>query len=252
MFWGSEEPLRSASTHFIAPVGTRQRASGPGQAPKSSSSNHLLTSKPREAVHRASGQRPDSEETFRRLSTRLLAPGGVRQRASESPPSSEEPVSDTSTRIRTPESSSPLVRFASRSRRTAQQTVRGLRASKEHINERPICFRNPKKPSAKRCLASEYSESTSADVWRLQGSEERIRLLLTRIWALVELIHKGLTWIRAPKRSVTSHVFASQLSESRQKASDSNRSSEEPFRESLARIQDSETHLFALENLTAS
>jgi hypothetical protein len=80
MFRGSEEPLRTASTHFIAPGGTRQRSSSPSQAPKSLSSNRHLTSKPHEAVHRASGQRLDSEETFRRSSTRLPAPGGVHQR----------------------------------------------------------------------------------------------------------------------------------------------------------------------------
>lgn len=75
----SEEPFRSASTHFPAPSGT---------------------------FHRASGQRQASKETVNRSSTRIRAPGGERHRASQSPQGSEEPFSDSSTRLRTPGNSS--------------------------------------------------------------------------------------------------------------------------------------------------
>jgi hypothetical protein len=182
---GSEEPFSNTSTSFPAPGGT---------------------------FHRASNQRPDSEETFRRSSTRLPAPGGVHQRASKPPPGSEEPVSDSSTRIRTPGNSSELVKFMSRSRRTRQQTFRGLRASKEHFNERPICFRNPKKPLAKRCLASEDSESTLAS-FSISSRLRKVHQRTAHLPPSSQRAHMRMSGnFKVPKNLSDHHLFASELS----------------------------------------
>ena len=104
----------------VEPSGWRQNHV---RTPKSSSAAPRPAIQLRGTAHRASGPHPASEETFRRSSTRLPAPGGVHQRVSEPHPGSEEPRGDSSTRIRTPGNSSQPVKLMSGSRRIFQQAI---------------------------------------------------------------------------------------------------------------------------------
>ena len=164
------------------------------QPPKRPLTGRRLAFQSRGTFHLASKPPQSSEELISNQSTSLPAP---RNRSSSVWPTSSLRRDLPQVVDSTPSSgwsASASVRTASRLRRTSRRLVDpnpnsrkliatrqahvgipknlstsywALRASKEHFNERPICLRNPKTSSAKRCFASEDSESTFVRFWNL-------------------------------------------------------------------------------------
>lgn len=190
---------RPASLHRVEPV---SELPARVQAPKSSFSNHHLTSKLREAVKQASRPHSSSEELFSDPSARSRAPGGTFRRASGLPRASEETLDRSSTRFPAPWNLPTGFRTASGLRRAHQQHIYQPSSPVEPFTERLAHIRPPKRPSAGR------------------RPDSQLR---------VEYINELQRNIEAPKNLSATHQPESELPETHHHPSSSLQDPEEPI-----------------------